>query len=83
MVKRKTCIFISGNGSNLKNIIYHSRDKSFPIKVSLIITNNKDANGIIYAKKYNLPCIYVDTNCVNYENKIILNLKNIRYLSFV
>ena len=49
MVKRKTCVFISGQGSNLKNLITHSRDNSFPIKISLIISNNKNANGIKYA----------------------------------
>ena len=82
MVKKKTCIFISGQGSNLKNIISHSRDKIFPINVNLIITNNKNANGIIYAKKYKLPYVYVNTNCVNYENKIILNLKKHK-ISFI
>ena len=75
MVKKKTCIFISGQGSNLKNIISHSRDKIFPINVSLIITNNKYANGIIYAKKYKIPYIYINTKLKNFENKIILNLK--------
>ena len=75
MVKKKTCIFISGQGSNLKNIISHSRDKIFPINVNLIITNNKNANGIIYAKKYKIPFVYINTNRVNYENEIILNLK--------
>ena len=76
MVKRKTCIFISGKGTNLKNIISHSRDKNFPIKVSLIITNNKNADGIIYAKKYQIPHIYINTNSAYFENKIILTLKN-------
>ena len=38
---------------NLKNLIFRSRDKSFPIKISLIICNNKFAKGIIYAKKFN------------------------------
>ena len=75
MVKKKTCIFISGQGSNLKNIIYHSRDKIFPISVNLIITNNKNANGIIHAKKYNIPYVYINTNRKDYENEIILNLK--------
>ena len=51
MVKKKTCVFISGQGSNLKNLILRSRDNSFPISIKLIITNKKDANGIIYAKK--------------------------------
>ena len=51
MVKRKTCIFISGRGSNLKNLIYHSRDNSFPININLVISNNRKAFGINYAKK--------------------------------
>ena len=51
MVKKKTCIFISGNGSNLKNIISRSRDHNFPIKVSLVISNNKNANGIKICQK--------------------------------
>ena len=33
MVKKKTCVFISGKGSNLKNLILRSRDNSFPIKI--------------------------------------------------
>ena len=78
MVKKKTCIFISGQGSNLNNIISHSRDKIFPITVNLIITNNKYANGIIYAKKHKIPYVYINTNRTDYENKIILNLKKHR-----
>ena len=41
MVKKNTCIFISGKGSNLKNLIHSSRDYNFPIKISLIISNDK------------------------------------------
>ena len=75
MVKRKTCVFISGQGSNLKNLIFHSRNKNFPIKISLVICNNKNANGINYAKKFQIPYIIINTNLRNYENKILLNLK--------
>ena len=52
MVKKKACIFISGNGSNLKAIIKNSRDTNFPIKVSLVICNNKNAIGIKYTKNF-------------------------------
>ena len=83
MVKKKTCVFISGQGSNLKNLILCSRDNNFPIKISLVISNNKNANGINYAKKYNIPFIYINTNLNNYENKILLNLKNIKYHLYV
>ena len=37
MVKKNTCVFISGQGSNLKNLIFDSRDNNFPIKISLVI----------------------------------------------
>ena len=82
MVKRKTCIFISGQGSNLKNLIFRSRDKNFPITISLVISNNKNALGIEYAKKYNIPYTYINTSCKNYENKILLNLKKYK-ISFI
>ena len=75
MVKKRTCVFISGKGSNLKNLITHSRNYNFPIKVSLVISNNKDANGIMYAKKYKIPYIYINTKIINHEKKIFLNLK--------
>ena len=55
MVKKKTCIFISGSGTNLKNLILRSRDNTFPINISLIITDNREAYGIKYAKKYKIP----------------------------
>ena len=54
MVKKKACIFISGNGSNLNNLIKKSRDYNFPIKVELVICNNSKAIGKIFAKKKDL-----------------------------
>ena len=82
MVKRKTCIFISGKGSNLKNLISRSRDKSFPITINLVISNNKKANGLRYAKKYKIPNIYINTKNRLYENKILFNLKKYN-ISFI
>ena len=75
MVKKKTCVFISGQGSNLKNLISRSRDCSFPIKINLVISNNKRAKGIYYAKKYKIPYILINTKIRNYEFKILKNLK--------
>ena len=53
--KIKSCVFISGNGSNLKSLIKSSRDYNFPIKIELIISNNIKAKGLEFAKKYNIP----------------------------
>ena len=75
MVKKKTCVFISGQGSNLKNLISQSRDSSFPIKISLVISNNRKAKGISYAKKYKIPLILINTKIRNYEFKILKKLK--------
>ena len=82
MVKKKTCVFISGRGSNLKNLISRSRDNNFPIKISLIISNNKKARGLFHAKKYNIPYILINTRSNNYENKILLNLRKYK-ISFI
>ncbi len=82
MVKKNTCIFISGKGSNLKNLISYSRDNVFPIRISLVISNNKKAYGINYAKKFKIPYIFINTKSNNYENKIFLYLKKYK-ISFV
>ena len=75
MVKKNTCVFISGQGSNLKNLIIRSRDNNFPINIKLIITNKKNAYGIIFAKKNSIPYLVVNTKLRNYENKILQILK--------
>ena len=75
MVKKKTCVFISGQGSNLKNLISRSRDNSFPIKISLVISNNRTAKGINYAKKYKIPFMLINTKIRNYEFKVLKKLK--------
>ena len=82
MVKKKVCVFISGQGSNLKNLISYSRDSIFPIKISLVICNNPKAKGINYAKKYQIPLILINTKKDNYEKKILLNLKKYK-ISFI
>ena len=82
MVKKKTCVFISGQGTNLKNLILCSRDNNFPIKINLVICNNKKAFGISYAKKFNIPYICIDTKSQFFENKILFNLKKYK-ISFI
>ena len=67
MVKKKACIFISGTGSNLKSIINSSRDPNFPIKINLVLTNNKKAAGINYAKKYSIPFKIINDNKKKFE----------------
>ena len=53
--KIKTCVLISGTGSNLNSLIKSSREYNFPIKIELIISNNTKAKGLALAKKYSTP----------------------------
>ena len=81
--KIKACVFISGNGSNLKSIIKNSRDYNFPIKIELIISNNIKANGLKIAKKYSIPYKYFSTkNKRLYERNSLFEIKkkNIKFL---
>ena len=74
--KVKTCVFISGNGTNLNSIIKSSRDYHFPIKIELIITNNIHSKGILIAKKNNIPFKYFSTkDKKKFENKSLLEMK--------
>ena len=74
--KIKTCIFISGNGSNLKSIVKNSRDYNFPIKIELIISNNKKAKGLMHAKKYGIPFKFFSSdNKKEFERNSIRELK--------
>ena len=74
MVKKNACIFISGKGTNLKNLINKSRDYNFPISIKLVISSNYNAFGLVYAKRNSIPYLVVNTKQRNFENKIINEL---------
>ena len=82
MVKRNTCVFISGKGSNLENLIKKSRDYNFPLKIKLVVSNNKNAYGLKHARKYSIPFLIINTQQRNFE-QLIMNsiLKN--QISFI
>ena len=67
MVKKNACIFISGKGSNLKNLINRSRDYSFPISIKLVVSNKKEALGIQHAKRNFIPYLIIDTKSRNFD----------------
>ena len=63
--KLNAAVFISGRGSNLKSIINFSKKKLSPIKIVLVVSNNKEAQGLNYAKINNIKNIVVI-----YKNKL-------------
>ena len=69
-------VFISGRGTNLKSLINFSKKKNSRIKINLIISNNKDANGLQFAKKNNINFLIVNYKIKkNAEKKILDVLK--------
>ena len=52
--KINVAVFISGKGSNLKNLIIHSLKVNSKFKINLIISNKATAKGLDYAKKFRI-----------------------------
>ena len=75
--KIKTAVFISGKGSNLKNLIKFSLKKISPIEVNLIISNNIKAKGLKFAKLYKIKKkVYNYDKIKITEKKIIKDLNS-------
>ena len=74
--KIKTAVFISGTGSNLKNLIQFSFLNKSPIKISLIVSSNKKAKGLNFADKYKInKKIYDFDNIKKSESLTLKQLK--------
>jgi phosphoribosylglycinamide formyltransferase-1 len=73
--KIKTAVFISGKGTNLKNLIKFSLKKNSPILINLIICNNKNAKGLKYASQFN-----IEKKIISFKNKKISENKILNLL---
>ena len=75
--KLNTAVFISGNGSNLKNLVKFSLSKKSPINIKLVLSNNKKAKGLNFSKKYKIESkIFLFSNRSKSENQILKYLKS-------
>ena len=72
--KKKTAVFISGKGSNLKNLIKFSFKKKSPIVISLVVSNKKRAKGLIYASQKKIEKKIFNFNVQKKSEKKILKL---------
>tara|TARA_Y100001970_G_scaffold149346_1_gene183260 strand:- start:273 stop:860 length:588 start_codon:yes stop_codon:yes gene_type:complete len=74
--KVSVAVFISGRGTNLRSLIKFSKIKSSKIKIVLVVSNNKKAKGMYFAKKNKIKLLLVNYKFkINAENKILINLK--------
>ena len=73
-LKKNIAVFISGRGSNLKSIVRYSSKKKIIYKVKVIISNKRNAQGLLFAKKRKIK-----NYCINFTKSkrlgnIVLNI---------
>ncbi len=68
--KLLTAVFISGRGSNLKSLFKFSKKKSSPIKIQIVLTDNNNARGLLFAKRKKIKIFKI-----NYSNKNVAEKK--------
>ena len=81
--KKRTAIFISGNGSNMKNLVKFSKIKNAPIKVDLVISSNKRSNAIQYLKKNKIYFKIFEFKQKNKDERKIFNILKKRKIQLI
>ena len=73
--KIKTAVFISGTGSNLKNLKKFSKKRNSPISIDLIVSNSSRSKGLKYADQFKIKKkIFNFDHVTNTERKILIQL---------
>ncbi|MDC1078490.1 phosphoribosylglycinamide formyltransferase [Candidatus Pelagibacter sp.] len=81
--KTNIAVFISGAGTNFKNLIQYSLKKKSKFIIKLVVSNNVNAKGLEYAKKFEIKKKIINyKNLTNSEIRILndLNKENINII---
>jgi len=81
--KVKTAVFISGTGSNLKNLIKFSKIKKSPISIDLIISSVNKAKGLKYAHQFSIKNKIFNFQNIKIAEKNILTLVKKEKIKFI
>ena len=81
--KIKTAVFISGTGSNLKNLIKFSKIKNSPISIDLIFSNTSEAKGLKFSNQFNIKKSISSFKHPKIAEKKILYLLNKENIKFI
>ena len=81
--KIKTAVFISGTGSNLKNLIKFSKIKNSPISIDLIFSNTAKAKGLKFSNQFNIKKYVSSFKDSKVSEAKILNLLNKENIKFI
>ncbi|WP_415294597.1 phosphoribosylglycinamide formyltransferase [Candidatus Pelagibacter sp. Uisw_113] len=81
--KVKTAVFISGTGSNLKNLIKFSKIKNSPISIDLIFSNTAKAKGLRFSNQFNVKkyvSSFKDSKIAETKILNLLKKENIKFI---
>jgi phosphoribosylglycinamide formyltransferase-1 len=81
--KTNIAVFISGTGTNFKNLIQYSLKKQSKFKIKLVVSNNLNSKGLEYAKKFKIKKKIINyKSLTNSEIRILndLNKENINII---
>ncbi len=81
--KTKTAVFISGTGSNLKNLIKFSNKKNSPISINLIVSNTSKAKGLKYSNLYKIEKKILNFKNIKFAEKKILKILHKKKINFI
>jgi formyltetrahydrofolate-dependent phosphoribosylglycinamide formyltransferase len=81
--KKKTAVFISGAGSNLRNLIKFSKIKKNPISIDLIISSTKGAKGLKFADQFSIKKKILNFQNVKITEKKLLTLLKKNKIEFI
>ena len=81
--KIKTAVFISGAGSNLKNLIKFSKVKSSPVSIDLIFSDTLRAKGLKYSNQFNIKKYVSSFKSLKITEAKILNLLKRESIEFI
>ena len=79
----KTAVFISGAGSNFKNLIKFSKIKNTPISINLVISSAYKAKGLKYADQFNIKKKIFNFQKIKDTEKKILALLKKEKINFI
>jgi phosphoribosylglycinamide formyltransferase-1 len=58
--RKRLAIFVSGNGTNMENILAQVKKGKIPAEVALVVSDNPQAYALKRAEKYDIECVVVD-----------------------
>ena len=81
--KISTAVFISGSGTNLKNLIKFSNTKNSPIVINLVVSDNSKAKGLKFATKFKIKKKIINYKIKKMAEKKILYILKKNNINFI